>query len=352
MSHTVTDIISCPQIQQDINDNFLKGDPTAAAEVQSFTDFVVNPVNTSNILQRKISPGGGKKRDVQLLWTPPILESEIGTSPAKKCTSSNEAGMLDKTYTLDTDEGVNYDEKFDLIHMASMCQENSLWFAKRLQAMMDGLTKKIGTINAEQLALLVGKFGTGDNDTSLSNTLKTISTRKTGSSDFNLEALEEIKFSAVNAAYPGIPYVFGFGEIYKYMKRVAAGCCTNDGLDIASFAAQNDIVFMADKKIYTALGADDDFIMVAPGAVQMLQWLEFEGANGINVINDEAYKQTVIVNPKNGMRFDLQIKNDCGTIYVNMKLAHKLVGLPDDLFSVGDAFDGVKWVNKFKITNA
>lgn len=353
MSHTSSPIIACPQIQEDINNNFIQGiDVLQAKEPQGFTDFVVSPTNTNGMLQKKVSGGRGKLRSVELLYTPPILEAEIGTTPAKLCTSSNEAGMLSETYEIATDEGVAYNEKFDLLHMAEMCQDNPFWFAKRVQAIMDGLVKKIGTINATQLATLTGKFASGDSGLSLSDTLKTVRTRKTSSTDVDMDAFEEISFSAVNNNYPGTPFIFGFGEIYRYTKKVSAGCCAAEGVDYGQYAANNSYVMVPDKKVWTALGANDEFLMLAPGAVQFLSWLEFEGEKGINVIDDEAYKQTVITDPKTGIRFDFQLKNDCGTIHINLKLAHKLVGLPADLFSTGDAFEGVKWVHNFAISNA
>lgn len=349
MSHALTSIISCPDIQDQLNQHFLtQMNPLDAREKQGFTDMFVNSaLNTNGLLQSKVSPGRGKKRVVELIYTPPILEDEIGTSPAKKCTSTNEAGMLSESYELADDEGVNYDEKFDLLNMANMCQDNSLWFAARLQAIMDGLTKKMGTINAEQLVLLNGNFGTGEAD--VNTKVKTIATRDSNGK-FDLAAWAKIVFAAENAGYPGAPVLFGWGEIYQYMKEAKAGCCATQGIDIGAYVSQNDLLFIADKKIKTA-ATNENFIMLAPGAVQLLSWLEFEGENGINVINDEAYKQTVITDPKTGFRFDLQIKNDCGNVIVNIKLAHKLVGLPADMYSAGDAFDGVTFVNEFAIVN-
>jgi hypothetical protein len=351
MSHILTDIIACPTIQDQLNQHFLtQMNPLDAREKQGFTDMFVNSsLNTNGILQSKVNPGGGKKRVVELIYTPPVLESEIGTSPAKKCTSTNEAGMLSEQYELADDEGVNYDEKFDLLNMANMCQDNSLWFAGRIQAMMDGLTKKMGTINAQQLALLNGAFGSGE--ANVNTNVKTISTRVSAATGaLDIRGYAKIANAAENAAYPSAPFVFGWGEIYDYMKELKAGCCATSGIDLGAYVAQNDLVFIADKKIGTAL-PNDNFMMVAPGAVQLLTWLEFEGARGINVIDTEVYKQTVITDPKSGIRFDLQVKNDCGNIYVNIKLAHKLVGMPSDMFSAGDAFDGVKWVNEFAIVN-
>jgi hypothetical protein len=354
MSHDLTSIIACPDIQDQLNQHFLtQANPLDAREKQDFTDVFVNSaLNTNGILQSKVSPGRGKRRTVELIYTPPILESEIGTTPAKACTSSNEAGMLSESYELADDEGVNYDEKFDLLNMATMCQDNALWFAGRIQAIMDGLTKKMGTINATQLALLHGNFGSGESN--VNTKIKTIATRTATAlgAGPDMSGWSDIVKAAENAGYPGAPFVFGWGEIYDYVTKVKAGCCANAGIDIAAFAAQNDLVFLKDKKIGSALNtATNQFLTLAPGAVQLLTWLEFEGERGINVIDSEVYKQTVITDPRTGFRFDLQVKNDCGSIYVNIKLAHKLVGMPTDMFSAGDAFDGVTFVNKFAISN-
>lgn len=344
-------IESCPQIQQDILNNFIQNaDVLGAKEPQGFTDFVMSPTNTNGVLQSKINAGGGKYRSVELLYTNPVLESAISTSPAKLCVSTNEAGTFSKTYQIDTTAGVAYNEKFDLLNMAAMCKDNSLWFAQRVQAMMDGLVKKIGTINATQLALLYGAFASGDSG--VTQNIKTVRTRKSSSNDVDLDAYEEIAFSAANNNYSSVPFIFGFGEIFKYSRKVAAGCCAAEGVDYGQYAANNAYVMVPDKKVYTALGSNDNFLMVNPGAVQFISWLEFEGANGINVIDDQAYKQTVITDPKTGIRFDFQLKNDCGTIHVNIKLAHKLVGLPADLYAGGDAFRGVTWVHEFAINNS
>jgi hypothetical protein len=348
MSHTLSGLISCPQIQEDLNLQFTRSSPLNKMEPQGFTDFVLSPLNTNGTLQNKVSPGGGKKRKVELVYTPPILESEIGTNPIKKCTSDNEAGQLSEEYELG-DDGVSYDEYFDLTHMAEMCKSNGLWFAERLQAIMDGLYKKIGTINAQQLLTLYGKFGTAVDD--VSSDIKTIATKKASAlgGGPDIDALAEIEFASLDTGYGGTPYIFGFGEIYKYYKKVAASCCASDGLDLSTFAAQNSSVFVSDKKIDTVWSGD--FATMIPGAVQFLSWLEFEGENGINVIDTEVYKQTVITDPRTGLRYDLQLKNDCGKIIVNLKLVHKLVGLPDDMYSVGDPFRGIKFVNRYRISN-
>lgn len=353
MSHATTDLITCPQIQEDLNTQFGQFDPLGGKDVQGFTDFVVSPTNTDGMLQSKVAAGGGKVRSVELVYTQPLLESVVSTSPAKKCTSTNAAGQSSHTYEIDITAGVQYDETFDLLKMAYMCKENSLWIAQQIQRMMDVLSKKIGTINATQLALLNGAYATGDTVGTIANDTKTIRTRKTiaGDTQFDISGLEEISFSAVNNGYASTPFLFGFGEIYKYMQKLAVGCCANEGINYGDYANAHNIIFVPDKKVNAALGGNG-FMMIQPGAVQMLSWLEFEGANGINMIDTDIYKQTVIVNPKNGLRFDMQWTNSCGNININLKLAHKLVALPSDLYSVGDPYHNVNWIHQFDIVNS
>lgn len=345
MSHTGSGLIPCPQIQEDLNTQFTRSVPNNRMEPQGFTDFVVSSINTDNYIQNLVAPGRGKKRQVELVYTPPILEGEISTTPVKKCTSDNEAGQLSETYEIG-DEGVQYDETFDLLHMAEMCKDNSLWLAQRIQAIMDGLYKKIGTINAQQLITLYGAFGTGVDG--VINDIKTVATRKADGSP-DIDALAEIEFASMDTGYNTTPYIFGLGEIYKYFKKVAASCCAADGLNLETFAAQNSMVFVSDKKIDREWNGD--FVTLVPGAVQMLQWLEFEGERGINVIDDDSYKQTVLTDPRTGIRYDFQLKNDCGKININLKLVHKLVGLPTDMYSAGDPFNGVTFVNRYSISN-
>jgi hypothetical protein len=348
MSQNVNDIIACPQIQQDLNTQFVQFDPLGAKDVQGFTDFVSSGMNTNGFLQNQIAGGRGKLKQVELLYTPPIPESEVSDSAAKLCVSSDEDGQISHTYEIDPLVGSSINKLFTISDLATMCKDNDLWFAQRIQAMMDGLEKKIGTDNAEQLALLTGAFGDGDNDVAAN--VKTIATKKATSlgAPFDIDAISEIIFSAMDAGYGNKPFIFGYGEILKYFKKLYATSIAAEGIDYGAFAAANDAVFIADKKVKAALG-DENFIMLAPGAVQMLTYLEFEG--GLSTVNDGAYQQNTIINPKTGRKFDFQLKNDCGNISVNIKLAHKLVGLPTDMYPVGHSHQNVTFVNEFAISN-
>jgi len=68
-------------------------------------------------------------------------------------------------------------------------------------------------------------------------------------------------------------------------------------------------------------------------------------------VDDESYKQTVIIDPKTGIPFDFIWSNNCGKISIQVKLAFQFIGLPDDIYPSGDVLNGVTYVNKYRIVN-
>lgn len=58
-----------------------------------------------------------------------------------------------------------------------------------------------------------------------------------------------------------------------------------------------------------------------------------------------------VFSPRTGLPIDIILKDDCGTIHIIGYAVVELVGLPSDLFAVGDEYRGVKYVNKILVTN-
>lgn len=348
MSHTFSSLIPCPQIQQDLNSLFTTCDPTKIRESIKFLEFIRSADNTSGVIQSQISRGGGKTRDVEVTYTPRILESEVSTDTTQTCVSTNEAGMLSETYSLDCgDPGVHYSELFDLCTMADMCQENSLWIATRLQAIMDGLIRRMDTILMDQSTVLTGNFAVGE--TNVVANVKTVQTKfADGRPDTNM--LEEVRFATRNAAYCGTPRVIGYSEVDKYFNRFEKGCCADSGLDLGEFSRNKNMIYLDDFRVEDSFG-DNHFLTIAPGALQMIWFNKFMGAKGINVLDDDSFKQTVIRDPETSIPFDMVMKHDCGKVTLEVFLAFKLIGMPNDMFSNGDRLDGVVQVNEWVVTN-
>lgn len=348
MSHTTNPLISCPEIQDQLDAHFTQCDPTMMTQdfELNFLQFLQNPINTTGMLQRKISPGRGKKRIVELTYTPRVLPAEISSTPARVCTSDNVAGMLSQTYTLGN-TGAQLDECFDINDLADICKDNPVWIGERLRAMMDGILRKMDIDLINDVPAFVGAFGEGEENVVADvKTVTTLISAGVPDPEFH----QDISFAGMNAGYCTIPYAFGYNEAWRAAKRVAAGCCADSGLDIERNAVVWPFVMMGDSNVENTFSANHFFTMAA-GALQLITWNEFEGERGINVVDTEHYKQTVLVDPRTGIKFDFQWNNDCGKITINLKLIYQLEGLPSDLFDVGDRYDGVTQVNEYVISN-
>lgn len=349
MSQGSTDLTSCPDLQEDLFTNFTECDPTTvlAMHESSFVQYLTSGVNTNGTLQRKISPGRGKRRQVELLYTPRMDLDDFSSTPAKVCVSTKEVGDCSELYTIE-DVGLQYDEKFDLLNLRDACKDNPLIIAQHIQRIMNGAIRKMEVDLVQDLTTLTGNFGAGEENVAAQ--IKTIQSKLANGNPDPYFA-ENVDFAAKNAAYCSIPYAFGYHESFRAFKRAEdAGCCADGGLNIAEMSRANPMVFMPNSQVDSQFGTNH-FVIMAAGATQILFWNEFMGENGINVIDDQAYKQTVLVDPLTSIPFDFQWTNDCGDIMINIKLAYKLVGMPDDMYPTGDHHDGVTMVNEFLISN-
>ena len=349
MSHLLTGLIDCEAMQSELTDHFVACDPTKTNELTPLVQFLNSSVNTNNILRKEVAPGRTKIRTVNLTYTPRVRENEVSNSTAIKCVSTNKAGMLQESYEIDTTAGVSWDEAFNLADMARMCKDNSLWFASRIQDGMNGMIRHMETNLVSDLQALIGKFA--DDETNVVADVKTVTTKfSDGKPDTNM--LEEVTFAAANAGYCTAPYVFGWGEAAKYMKRLQAGCCADSGLDLFEMLQMNGMIFMPSYRIEKKF-ATNHFITMAAGALQLLTYNEFEEDGLFNNPNYQtSHKRMIVTDPLTRLPFDMLINFPCaGDMTVQMKLAYKLVGMPDDLFSTGDRLRGVTQVNHFKIVN-
>lgn len=353
MSHLLLSLISCPNLQADLNEvAATKNEPN---EPLPFLQFLTAPFNTNRVLETSVSPGEGKYRNVTLTYIPRVGEGEVATTLTTDCTTTEDAGMDSTTYQIDPTAGVEWKEKIVFADIAAVCKNNQQYIAQRVQAGLSGLRRKMETQLTSQIALLYGMFNaTGEESSLLSsnNTLKTIRTVKSGSTDFTEDALQEIVYSAMNSGFSGTPFIFGYNKIYKYMQKAKAVCCANTGIDLMEFMAQNQAMFMASNRIETALGSDK-FLVVDPGSLFLLQFNKFEQNSGLQV-NDGWLQQGIIVDPVSGIPFNYKSYLDpCGeALNLHISTAFKAVGLPDDMYTGGDKFLGTNGVLRFAVSNS
>lgn len=338
-------LIACATIQDDLDNNFAC---LNAIEPMPFVEILTSSANMSGI-STTISPGSGKYRTVKMLYTPRHPESVVSTTVGFDCTAANESSVLDEDYSIDTTAGVFVDEKFTVTTMNAACKDNSMWFAERIQAMFDVLTRRLETLYTTQISALVGSFASDDKDHD-GNAVTTLKNVKTLGSDGKItpDFIQEIAFTAMTAGFCASPLVIGGTLIWKAFNTAYAGCCAQYGTDIGAFLAQNQAAFFYSNRIETALGSNE-FLVYEIGKVQPLFYNRF--ASEFATVNDESYKQMTIKDPRTGIVYDVTMKWDCGVLHVQLGLATKLVGLPSDIFDFGDRLYQTNGVYNFKVVN-
>jgi len=346
---------NCPEIQADLDRHFTECDPTKTLSFNesSFVRFLMSQTNSRGFeLQQQVSPGAGKKRQVDLVYQPRILTSQLGDTATTICTSDNECGQQIETYTIDND-GLNYGENVALSSLAEICKENEMYISERIMAAMNVAIRKMDADLVDQLATLAGTFGAGETNLDPAKTTKTVATKlANGNPDYTYT--ESIWFAAQNAAYCTIPYAMGWGEPYLGYRAVnAAGCCNDGGIDLGTFSNANNTVWIPNRNVPNTFDTNH-FVTMSAGATQLLWYNEFAGPSGINTVDDDSYKQTVLFDPDIGIPFDFLWNVECSSsinVHWSIKLAYKLVGVPDDAFSDGDPYEGVTQVNEFVVSN-
>lgn len=343
----VSTFVSCPNIQDRLDNAFTKTRPNDIMEPIGLTDFLMSDLNRDGLLQEQSAPGNGKKRTVELVYRQRIPKSEVNESQTRICTSTQNLGEQKVEYSIDND-GVEFNWKVDITDLQTICQDNEDFVMDSILDVMNALFRRMEAKNMVQAAALIGSFASGESGVAAD--VKTVATKK-ASGDPNIEFIEEIAFAALNAGYPGVPIVIGWNEIWKAFKRLQATCCATDGLNIAEMAAKEGIVIIPSIEIPVALDTND-FITLAAGALQMIWFNEFDGPKGVNLIDDESYKQGILTHPTRGIPFDYIANNDCGVWHFQLKIAHKVVGMPSDMFVAGDdRLDGVTFVNEYTVVN-
>jgi hypothetical protein len=139
----------------------------------------------------------------------------------------------------------------------------------------------------------------------------------------------------------------------EYMQASMIGCCANEGLDIQAALNTYGKAYAYDKYLADALGSQDNWLAVAPRALQVLNWTGAPRLQAMGQIWSAGanYLYTTIASPRLGLLYDLVAKDDCGTLNINLVATAKVIGLPTDMYATGDEYDGVTLVAEGKVVN-
>lgn len=350
MSHNLLALINCPDIQAQLIDlNECKPNPQDGVVL---LPYLLDPVNRAGILNEYVSPGAGKLHNVDVVFAPRIGENHVATTLTKNCLPTEEAGMDSYSYVIDETKGVEVGEVIDFWKTARICEGDQSYLASRIRALLNVAARKMETEITNQAALLAGDIVTDGDSANIVNDVLQIATLGEDGK-FTEDGLETIGFTSMNSGFCGLPAIFGYDKIWKYGRKAQALCCANSGVDLAKFAALNQAMFFASRRMPSALGDANGFLVVDTGSLFLLQYNRFEAGAGLNVQLGNVLTQGVITDPSTGADFNIKIYMEpCGEkLGITISTAFKVVSLPDNMFSGGDRLEGTNGIFKGTIVN-
>lgn len=340
--------VQCETIQTALDTQFAVCNPVG--ESMPFFESVLKTQAAAGIAQ-SVSDNG-KVKTIKVTYDQRALESAATeTTGARTCTSTNETYNNYTTYTIDPATHVTYDEKIDVADFATVCQEFGTVFNRKIAKVIDVIERKVATKITDAVIPLVGTWGDAAESAFTvngSNELVIAQYVSAATKVLDYNAMPTIEAALSLTGYCASPIIVGGINLYQYYQAINAGCCSTTGVNMLDIANQYGKVVMFDKRLAAALGSQSKSIIYQPGALAVITYNEYDETGLIRGTNYDKFK---VFSPRTGLPIDIVLKDDCGTLSIIGYATAKLVGMPQDMFAVGDEYRGVTFVNKTLITN-
>ncbi len=216
--------------------------------------------------------------------------------------------------------------------------------------LMDVLDRKVASAAAVQAVAAIGNWGTDvEGFYTVSSDCLVVPTML-GSNEPNAFAIADIQQATRMANYPSAPVAFGGAAMQRYANAMAAGCCSQYGINLLEITQQNGFGFAYDSRLAAAQGSQNKALITTAGAIQWLSFNLAEWNAGITPVAGSNYSKTLLFTPA-GLPVDLTMKDDCGNLSIVLTTTGIIAALPTDIYEAGDKFAGVNYVNCVSIVN-
>lgn len=349
MSYTIGQLVSCPTIQRELNDYFMT---CPVREFMPFWEFANSAVNNRG-LRQEVSPGGGKVRTVRLIYTPRQLESSVQSNVTNPtCNVTNFIGDNYTDYTIDTEENEWFGFSMTWQELQYACIENRRYFMERLNDAIDVIDRALASKHTPEVVALAGNWASNVQVTNDELVVNTKNSAALGGF-YNPDAVGDIDFALQKSGFCSETMIFAGNDLATYYRNgTAAGCCSNQGINVEGMFNAYGKAVAYDRRIELALGTDGA-IAVQAGSLSVLTFNAAPWTTGMDPnlvgMGNEVFVQ--IVSPRTGIPMDLLVKYDCGKVHVGLAATTKLVSLPNDLYRQGDFMEGVNYIAKIDISN-
>lgn len=349
---------ACPNIQTALDEAWAVGRSPGADDRLPVAEFLVSPANRRGIVS-EILPGRGKIKTVEVRYRPRGTEAGIAEDQANpNCTGTGYYGNNITEYTIDPDQNLQSSEQIPIDVNELACQDNASYFAEKIAWHIDRMDRRVATeLNTQAVALSgewsksIPQAGIQPGEVNALNQL-VIATLTSGGA-LNPQGWTILRNALEDSGFPADVFIAGGGTMRTYFQQIMAGCCGDNGIDLGQIMAQYGYAYAYDKRLKNALGSDNEFMVFAPGALQVLAYTRAEGKAAFGEIWNQSsnYLYTTVASPRLGLPYDLTVKDDCGTLNMTLTATVKTIGMPADQFAIGDDYEGITYVAQGVVTN-
>lgn len=352
MSYGISTLNPCENLQVQLNERWAMQDTARKMEPMPFFETILSERNMAGVAL-EVAPGRGKTRTVNARYDQRINEDNVLENQSNpNCVATTQRGDCLASYEIDTEENLQVSEVMNITDFEAACRDNQVILNRKFELMMDALVRKTATKTTEQAVLLTGAWGSDVTGVDANDNLE-VETLRSGTTDqLSPFALEKIDMALMQSAYSGDVGIFGGSLLWEYARRISAGCCADQGVDLGAILDDYGKAFGYDPRVADALGGNEFNFAMQMGALQLIVFNLFDGPEGFNQITGGSdYQRRVIIDPRTGLPIDLVISDNCGAVSITMTATTKLISMPDDLFGTGDRYAGVKFFNTIEVVN-
>ena len=332
-----------PAIQDKLNNNFNVGN-SMLMEPLPYLEFLASQANNFGLSQ-KIVPAPGKTKTVQLTYMQRILDTDIDSNATSGvCSGGDSLGNSLASYEIDTDVNRYKTQTFNVNDLQCTDEGFVSFLAAQIDRLIDGVERGVSVTTAAATPALIGNWSV---DATSAYTIVADNLQLT---DSDIKTFQKLNTAAVMTGYGAQKTVFGGQLLMDFIGYAKAGCCSSSGIDIAALWAQHGFAAMYDRHLASALGGHTQGLLTQPGSLALLNYTEAGWKDGSAIATAGSnYIKMGMSSPRTGLRYDVTMSDNCGVITLDVRGTTKLVGLPTDMWTTTDNFDGVTFVNKLRV---
>lgn len=341
MSAGLCEIIDCPTMQVMLDDTF-KAD-NMRPEKLPFLTYVTSAANMAASSFEIV--GKSKKRTAQVVYDQPLLSSEAKEN-GSACTSTTDECDTYQTYTFDTTLNKYSDFRVSKQDLVGTCEENNAFIMRKLKKHMEvvklALSEQLAdTATSDRGNWSVDTDGIDGVDVNATNVLE-VNTSLTGTPRIpNTVLFEQLKLAFEMSRFEDVG-IFGASPLVSFARRAAAGGDSDPlGYSLQMMLDRYGIAMMYDRHLtdsLTAINATN--LAVGIGSIVPVGFALYEAE--ANKVNSDIRIADVMYDPETGIKFDVNIQEDCDVWSVVVRATYQFYTWPDDLYKSGSNWEGVK----------